>query len=79
MIMLNERSQMDRRRLECAHIRYAILKVVQWYSRDLNVEKISFHNNPSSTLLEFTPIYQKLFHHKYSGIYVARYIHIKVY
>ena len=67
MNKLSERLRMDRRRLECAHIRYTVLKIVQWYPADLKAEEIVFHSHPSSTLLEFTPIYQKLFHHKYSG------------
>jgi len=61
---------MDRRRLESAHIRFAMLKVAQWYPDDIDIAKIIFHNNPSSTLLEFTPIFQKLFHRVYSGMSV---------
>ena len=58
---------MDRRRLESAHIRYAMLRVTQWYPDDLSVAQLVFHSNPSLTLLEFTPIFQKLFHGTYSG------------
>lgn len=64
---LNSRLRMDRRRLESAHIRYAILKVIQSYSDQLSVASTVFHSNPSVTLLEFTPTFQKLFHGKYSG------------
>lgn len=64
---LNSRLRMDRRRLECAHVRYAMLRVVQWYPCDLNTSKILFHSNPTLTLLEFTPLFQALFHRTYSG------------
>jgi len=64
---LSNRLRMDRRRLECAHIRYAILRTVQWYHDDIQIANITFHSNPTQTLLEFTPIFQKLFHHNYSG------------
>ena len=66
---LDSRLRMDRRRLECAHIRYAMLRVVQWYTYDLITSKVLFHSNPSLTLLEFTPLFQALFHHTYSGTY----------
>ena len=66
---LDSRLRMDRRRLECAHVRYAMLRVVQWYPYDLITSKVLFHSNPSLTLLEFTPLFQALFHRTYSGTY----------
>ena len=64
---LNCRLRMDRRRLESAHIRYAILRVIQSYPDQLSVASTVFHSNTSATLLEFTPTFQRLFHEKYSG------------
>ena len=64
---LSNRLRVDRRRLECAHIRYAILKTVQWYHDDIQIVNITFHSNPMQTLLEFMLLFQKLFHHNYSG------------
>ena len=36
---------MDRRRLECAHIRFAILKVARWYPDCFTIENIMFSYN----------------------------------
>lgn len=58
---------MDRRRLECGHFRYAVLHVVKWYSEYFK-DVISFSSDDSNTLLKITPIYQRAFYTKYSGI-----------
>ena len=63
-----KRLKMDRRRLECAHFRYAMLKVAQFYSDDLDINKLVFTFDSLDMLLEFTPLYQQLFYRKYSGI-----------
>ena len=67
---------MDRRRLECGHFRYAILKVAQFYSDDFDVSKIIFTYDLSDALLEITPLYQKLFYKKYSGNSICTYFSI---
>ncbi len=54
---------MDRRRLEAAHFKYAMLKVVFWYPGDIDFDmKCSADLN--DTLLKFTPKFQ-IFHKKY--------------
>ena len=77
-LLLTERLKMDRRRLECAHIRFAILKVARWYPDCFTIENIMFSGNESITLQEFVPLYQKTFHQKYSGTthsaYKAKYL-----
>ena len=65
-----ERMKMDRRRLEHAHFRYAMLTVAQWYPGTFNVNKVLFTCDQSeTTLTEFTPLYLKAFYEKYSGVY----------
>lgn len=64
---LVERERLDRRRLEAAHFKYAILNVTTWYPSDLSSEVI-FSPDLQPTLLEFTPLYQQAFHKKYSGM-----------
>ena len=63
-----ERIKMDRRRLENAHIRYAILTISKWYPDHFSCNNIAFTSDTASTLLEFTPLYQEIFHQTYSGI-----------
>lgn len=64
---LTKRLKMDKRRLEDAHFCFAMLNIVQWYSDDLDITEIIFSSDMSKTLLQFTPIFQKLFYSKYSG------------
>lgn len=60
------RQRLDRRRLETAHFRYALLVVASWYSADIPMPK--FLPDLNLTLLEFTPLYHKAFHSHYSGL-----------
>jgi len=65
-----ERMKMDRRRLEHAHFRYAMLTVAQWYPGTFNVNKVLFTCDQSeTTLTKFTLLYLKAFYEKYSGVY----------
>jgi len=58
---------MDRRRLEHAHIRYAILNVAEWY-QNFEVKNILFTPDQAETTLnEFTPLYTKAFYELYSS------------
>lgn len=66
------RLKLDRRRLEAAHFKYAILNITSWYA-DKMESKVTFSPDLNETLLQFIPVYQRLFHTKYSGIYM--YIH----
>ena len=69
------RLKLDRRRLEAAHFKYAILKITCWYA-DKMESKVIFSPDLNETLLQFIPLYQHLFHTKYSGIYTCTCIHI---
>lgn len=64
------RLKLDRRRLEAAHFKYAMLKVASWYPKDIDPE-ITFSPDLKDTLLEFTPVFQHAFHKKYSGIVIS--------
>ena len=68
-----ERSKLDRRRLEAAHFKYAVLSVASWYPGDIDTA-VSFSPDLHSTLLEFTPRFQQAFHKKYSGTYIYMYV-----
>ena len=57
------RLKIDRRRLEAAHFKYAMLCVALWYPDCVPV----FSSNMDIILPEFTSAYQQAFHKKYSG------------
>ena len=62
-----ERLGMDRRRLELAHLKYAILNVCSWYP-SLCVKDIVFvPGNVDERVLEFSKKYYLLFSSKYAG------------
>ena len=52
--VLTERLKMDRRRLEPAHFRFAIIQVSTWYT-DLTLDGVVF-NEEAVALTEFTTI-----------------------
>ena len=68
-----ERSRLDRRRLEAAHFKFAILHVTSWYSSDIKQSPV-FSSDHQQDLLKFIPIYQQAFHKKYSGICTVQYV-----
>lgn len=70
------RQKLDRRRLETAHFRYAILLVQLWYP-DIT-PRVYFYPDMNKTLSQFTPIYHIAFHKKYSGKYSYHYDDCKV-
>ena len=63
-----DRKKSDRRRLECAHFKYAVLQVAGWYPRSFS-QPISFYPDIKETLVNVTPGYQKAFHTFYSGMH----------
>ena len=64
---LVERERLDRRRLEAAHFKYAVLNVASWYPNDFTANVV-FLPDMQQTLLNVTPMYQRAFHKVYSGI-----------
>lgn len=63
-----DRQKLDRRRLETAHFRYAMLVVAMWYPSDIGSE-VKFAPDINETLLEFTPLYHLAFHRTHSGLW----------
>ena len=72
--VLTERLKMDRRRLEQAHFRFAIIQVSTWYT-DLTLDGVVF-NEEAVALTEFTTKYQKKLHSFYSGKFTNVTMHI---
>lgn len=70
---LTERLKMDRRRLEQAHFRFAVLKVFTWYP---NMSDCVVFKEDAMALAEFTTKYQKKFHEFYSGNFANVQLHI---
>lgn len=64
------RERLDRRRLETAHFRYAILVVTKWYPADVD-PGLKFYPDINETLLQITPIYHLAYHRKYSGLCIS--------
>ena len=67
--------KLDRRRLEAAHFKYAILTVVSWYPDQIDSE-IRFSSDLQDTLLQITPLFQHAFHKKYSGNLIFSFSHL---
>ena len=63
-----DRKKLDRRRLECAHFKYAVLHVAGWYPHSFS-QPITFYPDIKETLVNVTPGYQKAFHTFYSGMH----------
>ena len=58
---------MDRRRLERAHLIFAVLTVVKDYPSVFNLRNISFSTDIQDTLLELAPLYYSAFKTKYGS------------
>lgn len=59
---------MDRRRLEKAHLQYAILVVAEWYSPDVLLKSINIIPGRIDDLIStFATLYHSLFLNKYAG------------
>ena len=65
-VTLNERIRLDRRCLEVAHLKYAVLATQKCYP-DIAATPIPMHTNIADTLKEFTPQYYDAFQQTYSG------------
>ena len=63
-----ERVRLDRRRLEAAHFKYAMLNATSWYPDDIKNVPI-FSPNMDQVMAKFISVYQQAFHKKYSGTF----------
>lgn len=60
-----QRCRLDRRRIEAAHLQFAVLQVSLWYQLDLN--KLPLHSNTDSTLSDVVREYHGLFMAHYAS------------
>lgn len=64
---LHDRIRLDRRRLENAHLKYAVLTTQSRYPSTA-VGLIPMHTDISSTLADFTVRFYKAFSQRYPGL-----------
>ena len=69
---LHHRIRLDRRRLESAHLKFAVLTTQSHYP-NMWLGPVCVHTDLSKTLVEFTVTYYKAFTHKYSGLLTHTY------
>lgn len=53
------RCKLDRRRIEAAHLQYAVLQVASWYKFDIN--KLALHSDTDATLSDVVKYYHGAF------------------
>jgi len=74
--MLKERITLDRRRLEDAHMIYAVLNVMAWYPESFGPETRKLKpTNFNEVLSHITPIFHECFSEKYTGTHILAYLH----
>jgi len=64
--LLNQRIRLDRRRLESAHLKYAMLSLQRLYPELLTVPVI-VTGEVKETVMKFTPYFYKAFCSRYAG------------
>lgn len=67
-----QRQEMDRRRLEAAHLKYACLRVAAQYPEAISLKSIKFED-VMETLCEITPTLFSCFEARYAGMYACMY------
>ena len=66
---LVQRFRMDRRRLEDAHIQFALLQVVSWYPEQFHVTSLALHAQTRESLSEVSSKYHGVFMSHYASEY----------
>ena len=61
--------RLDRRGLEVAHMRRAMVTVAMWYADDIDLSKIQFLPGLDDTISQLNSQYHDLFHQLYSSKY----------
>ena len=67
-IDVERRASMDRRRLEDAHLKFAVLQVISWYPDSLHLTEVPITSSVNEMLKTFTSTYYNLFNAKYAGM-----------
>lgn len=65
--LLGEREQLDRRRLEHAHLQYALLQMIHFFPQSFSLKEISFRNF-DETVTKLAPALHEAFTAHYAGI-----------
>ena len=65
-----QRQEMDRRRFEAAHLKYACLKMAAQYPMAINISYIGVEADISDPLNKITPILFQCFESKYAGMFI---------
>ena len=65
--VLQDRLLLDRRRLECAHLLFAALKVCRWYLQELPILQFEL-GELDKVLLDLVPSYHSVFCNHYAGM-----------
>ena len=67
----HNRIALDRRRLEMAHLQYALLQVCGWYPDQLHISKIAITPGDfDATITYVAEVYYSLFAEKYASKYL---------
>ena len=62
-----ERQQLDRRRFETAHLKYACLQLASRYPEAIRSEGVAVEADMANTLKDITPPLFQMFEAKYAG------------
>ena len=65
-----QRQEMDRRRFEVAHLKYACLRVAAEYPDSISVKVIKFEGDAMQTLCKIAPIFFSCFEARYAGMHL---------
>ena len=75
------RQEMDRRRFEAAHIKYACLQLSAKYPEAVSGSSVPVESDTDNMLQKLTPALFKFFEATYAGIYISGYcnrVHLKL-
>ncbi len=73
---VESRASLDRRRLEDAHLKLAVLQIISWYPESLHIQDIPLTSDVNAVLARFTGIYYNQFTAKYAGK-IPTYQHVR--
>ena len=68
---IENRASLDRRRLEDAHIKFAVLQIMMWYSKSMSSKDFPLMSDMNSVLQTFTSKYYEIFTAQYAGTFLA--------
>lgn len=66
-VLLLERHNLDRRRVEDAYYQFAVLRVCSWYPSNFQMKDLALHNSTSGTMQQMVTNFHGIFMEKYSS------------